>query len=163
MSSSSVETPVSRHFFFEGFAPSHLKNILLHASGRHFDPGSFLFREHEWAKEFYLISKGKVAIGLCGEKEKSLIQTVGANEVLGWSWMVPPFYWRFDAWALEPTQVIAFDAIALRELSQRDHEFGYVLVSKICELLAERLEKLRFGTKFGLHSKKSIRGAKATK
>jgi hypothetical protein len=48
------------------------------------------------------------------------VLTVGAGEVLGWSWLVPPYRWNFDARALEPTRAIALDGKCLRTKAEQD-------------------------------------------
>jgi len=42
----------------------------------------------------------------------SLIQWIGANEVLGWSWLFPPYYWHFSARVVEPGRPFSFTAPA---------------------------------------------------
>jgi hypothetical protein len=71
------------------------------------------------------------------------IQTVGTGEPVGWSWMVPPHRWQFDARVLEPTGAIVFDGKALREQCERDHELGYSLLKRLVSVIAGRLAATR--------------------
>jgi hypothetical protein len=72
-----------------------------------------------------------------------MIQTEGEGEILGWSWLVPPYYWHFDARATEKTQVIAIDGKCLREKCESDHDLGYKLMRRFALIIAERLEATR--------------------
>src|SRR6202007_284346 len=107
-----------------------------------------LFREGEPANRLYLIQSGRVAL----ESEK---QTEGDNtfhivqpgEVIGWSWLFPPFSWHFQARALEPTKVIALDGGHLLVACEENHDFGYEFMRRIAQLVIKRLQTSR--TKLG--------------
>lgn len=132
------------HPFARGLSDRHLELLLGCASNVRFEAGQLLFREGEEANQFYLIRKGKVAVELfAAERGLINILTLGEGEVLGWSWLVPPYRWRFDAHAIESTRTIALDGKCLREKSERDHDLGYELLRRIAHIMEERLQATR--------------------
>jgi len=102
--------------------------------------GEYLSREGEPAKAFYLIQSGHVEIGTQTVKHgEAVVQTVGPGEVVGWSWLLPPYRWQFDSRAMDTVQGIAFDAEWLREKCEQDHELGYHLLTQLLAVIASRL------------------------
>ena len=71
------------------------------------------------------------------------IQSLKEGEVLGWSWMIPPYKWHFDARAFDLTRAIALDGACLREKCEEDHDLGYELMSRFALIIAQRLEATR--------------------
>ncbi len=72
-----------------------------------------------------------------------VIETIEAGEVLGWSWLFPPYRWHFNARALEPIRAIMLDGVCLREKGEIDHDLGYELVKRMAHILIERLQSTR--------------------
>jgi CRP/FNR family cyclic AMP-dependent transcriptional regulator len=132
------------HPFTHGLNERHLELLVGCASNVRFDAGRVVFREGGEANQFYLIREGKTAVELFApERGPVNILTVGEGEVLGWSWLVPPYRWRFDARAIEPTRAIVLDGKCLREKSERDSDLGYELLKRIAHIMEERLQATR--------------------
>ena len=70
-------------------------------------------------------------------------QTIGDGDVLGWSWLFPPFYSHFGARALEPTQSIFLYGTRLREECKQNYEFGYTLMKRTVAVVIQRLQATR--------------------
>jgi len=139
-----LEPILAKHPFLKGLKPEHLKILVGCASNVRFNAGQFLFHEGEEANEFYMIREGKVAVQIQGaERGPITVQTIGEGEVLGWSWLIPPYRWRFDANALELTRAIALDGKCLRTKSEEDHDLGYQLLKRFAGIIVERLEAAR--------------------
>lgn len=139
-----LEPILAKHPFLKGLEPRHLKILVGCASNVRFNAGQFLFHEGEEANEFYMIREGKVAVQIQGgERGPIIVQTVGEGEVLGWSWLIPPYRWRFDGNALELTRAIALDGKCLRMKSEEDHDLGYELLKRFAGIIVERLEAAR--------------------
>ena len=139
-----LEPILAKHPFLKGLKPEHLKILVGCASNVRFNAGQFLFHEGEDANEFYMIRQGKVAVQIQGaERGPITVQTIGEGEVLGWSWLIPPYRWRFDAQALELTRAIALDGKCLRTKSEEDHDLGYQLLKRFAGIIVERLEGTR--------------------
>jgi CRP/FNR family transcriptional regulator, cyclic AMP receptor protein len=139
-----IEPLLAKHLFFQGLAPEHLKLIVGCSTNVIFDPDQFLFREGEDANTFYVIRSGRVQVETFSPKHGPItIQTAGEGEVLGWSWLIPPYHWRFDAKATDQVRVIAIDGKCLREKCEDDHNLGYELMRRFALIIAERLEATR--------------------
>lgn len=138
-----LEPILAQHPFLQGLEPQYLGLIVGCASNVRFNSGQFLFREGEEANQFYMVREGKVALQISTARQPIIIQTVDKGDVLGWSWLVPPYRWRFDARALELTRAIALDGRCLRRKSEEDHNFGYELLRRFSTIIMERLEATR--------------------
>jgi len=136
-----LERILAEHPFFEGLEPRHFELIVGCASNVRFDAGQFLFREGEEANQFFLIRRGKVALEtFAPERGPIVIQTIGEGEILGWSWLIPPYHWHFDAQAVDLTRAIALDGKCLRTKCEVDHHLGYELLKRFAHIMEQRLE-----------------------
>jgi len=109
-----------------------------------FKKGQIIFREGEIANRFYLIETGRVVLESSdGLGEPVVIDTIGAGDLLGWSWMFPPYTWRFRARAVEPSWGIFFYGTILREYCERDHSLGYELFKRMAPIMIKRMQASR--------------------
>ena len=139
-----LEPVLAEHPFFQGLAPEYLRVLVGCASNVRFEAGQQIFREGEEANEFYLIRHGKVALEVYVPGRGSItIQTLGAGEILGWSWLVPPYQWRFDARAVELVRAIALDGKCLRTKCEDDPRLGFALLKRFAHVMTERLQATR--------------------
>ena len=138
------ERPLAQHAFLARLDERYLRQLAGLASNKSFKAHQMIFDEGGQANELYLICEGKVAIetALLG-CEAIQIQALGEGEVLGWSWLLPPYQWHYSARALEPTQVIALDGAALRTLCEQDHDLGYEMMKRFALVIVQRLEATR--------------------
>ena len=136
-----LSTRVALHPFLAGMNPTQLILLTDCAAARHFNTEQTILREGEFANGFYLIETGKVALkSETGFGESILIQRIGAGDLLGWSWMFPPYVWKFSARAVEPTTALFFYAAILREYCEKDHSLGYELLKRISAVMVTRLQ-----------------------
>src|SRR5690349_3039814 len=120
---SDLESAVAHHSFVRGMTPAHIRLLAECAMFTHFEAGKIIFHEGEIANRFYLIQKGKISIETRGPEHGAIaVQSLGAGEVLGWSWLFAPYYWHFSACAVEATQAIFFYGTRLRERCEEDRE-----------------------------------------
>ena len=139
-----LERIVTEHPFFGGMSADHLRLLAGCASNVRFNAGQFVLREGEEANQFYLIRHGKVALEVYAPNRGALtIQTLGEGEILGWSWLVPPYRWKFDARCIELTRAIALDGKCLREKSESDCRLGYELLKRFSQVMLEHLQSAR--------------------
>jgi CRP/FNR family cyclic AMP-dependent transcriptional regulator len=108
-----------------------------------FTAGQVIFRKGEAANRFYLIEYGKVALESSAHDEVVRIDEVGAGDLLGWSWIFPPYIWHFDARAIEPTRAIFLYGTILREYCEADPTLGYELFKRMSEVMTRRLQAAR--------------------
>lgn len=139
-----VEKILSGHPFLKGLSPHQTRLLADSAMVTSFQPGETIFREGDPANRFYLILTGKVAIeSYVRDQGNRLIQTIGPGDVLGWSWLFPPFYWHFEARALEATTAIFFYGTPLRAACETDHDLGYELIRRMAAVMLQRLQATR--------------------
>jgi CRP/FNR family cyclic AMP-dependent transcriptional regulator len=139
-----LEKILSEHPFLKGLSSHHIQLLNGCASNVVFKAGEYLFREGGDADHFYFIRSGKVVVEtFVPQKGPIAIQSRDAGEVLGWSWLVPPYKWHFDARAFELTRAIAMDGKCLRTKCEADHDLGYELMKRFTLVIAGRLEATR--------------------
>jgi CRP-like cAMP-binding protein len=139
-----LEPLLVEHSFFRDLPPDYIRLLAGCAKNARFEAGQAIFREGEDADQFYLIRKGRVALEVfTPERGSAPILTLGAGDALGWSWLIPPYKWRFDARAIETTLAFALDGKCLRGKCEEDPRLGYELLKRIAEVIVERLHATR--------------------
>jgi CRP-like cAMP-binding protein len=140
----SLERTLAQHSFLAGLDRRHLRPLLGLASLKGFKAFETIFQEGKPANTLYLIARGKVQVEtpLLG-CEAVPIQTLGAGEVLGWSWLLPPYEYHYSARAVEPTEAIALDGRALRGRCEEDHDLGYEMMKRFALVIVQRLAATR--------------------
>jgi CRP-like cAMP-binding protein len=130
--------------FLQGFSPAQLQQLARYAGPVTFAAGQIIFHEGDTADQFYLLIHGAVALQVAVPAGGAItIQTLVADEVLGWSWLYPPYRWHFSAQALTLVRAIAFDGSQLRRLCEADHDLGYELTKRVAQVLFTRLQATR--------------------
>jgi CRP/FNR family transcriptional regulator, cyclic AMP receptor protein len=130
-----AESPV-----FEGLTRDQLEFIAGCAQNVGFAEGERLFREGEPADTFFLVRKGRVALSTHAPARGSVvIETLDPGEIVGWSWIFPPYVWHFDARAVDEVRAIAFDGACLRGKCETDSALGYELMRRFAGVMIDRL------------------------
>ncbi len=129
---------------FAGLEPGQLELIAGCGVNAGFEAGEQLAREGDPADRFFAVRHGRVALEVAAPGQGTLlIATLGEGAVVGWSWLFPPYRWSFDARALEPTRVVAFDGACLRGKCEADKELGYELMRRFSANMLDRLQATR--------------------
>ena len=135
---------LAEHPFFSDMEERLLEILVGCAANVRFESGEVIFREGEEADKFYLIRHGRVALQLFADRRGSLtISTLEGGDILGWSWLSPPYRWKFSARAVEATRAISLDGKCLREKSEKDHDLGYELLKRFVHIIEDRLQATR--------------------
>jgi len=136
-----LATRVALHPFLAGMNRTQLALLTDCAIAARFKTGETILLEGEFANRCYLIETGKIVVE-SGDSfaEPLVIETIGAGDLLGWSWMFPPYTWQFTARAIEPTTAIFFFGTILREYCDKDHSLGYELLKRISAVMVKRLQ-----------------------
>ena len=114
------------------------------ATNAHFAPGTHLFKEGEPADVFYLLRAGDVALELrMPGRGRLTVETVHPGHLVGVSWMLPPYRWRFDARAVDDVRATGVDATCLRNKCDAEPALGYQVLQRFLPVVAERLESTR--------------------
>jgi len=135
---------LSRHPFFSGLTTEALDEISPSAHDVGFQPGHLILAEGASAGTLYLLKRGRVALSAHAPgKGHLLIETLGPGEVLGLSWMFPPFRWQFDARAVDAVEAFALDGGWIRERMQVDAALRYELLARVVPVVLSRLQHTR--------------------
>jgi CRP/FNR family cyclic AMP-dependent transcriptional regulator len=138
-----LEAQVAAHPFVSGMSKHHIHLLAECAMRSHSKAGQVIFREGESANCFYLIEHGKVALESSTLGEPVRIEEIGDGDLLGWSWLFPPYAWHFSARALEDTTVVFFYGTVLREYCEKDHSLGFELFKRMSAVMLRRLQAAR--------------------
>lgn len=138
-----LEAQVAAHPFLFGISEHHVGLLADCAMRSHFGAGHVIFREDENANRFYLIEHGKVALESSTLGEPIKIEGIGDGDLLGWSWLFPPYAWHFTARALEHTTAIFFYGAVLREYCEKDNALGFELFKRMSVVMLRRLQAAR--------------------
>ena len=115
-----LEADLAKHPFVFGMSRQDVGLLADCALKVHFRKGELIFREGEKADKVYLIESGIVALEASYAPESIVVvDTIGAGELLGLSWLFPPHRWRVSARACESTTAIVFIGAILRILRKR--------------------------------------------
>jgi CRP-like cAMP-binding protein len=130
--------------FFDGLSPEALELVAGCGANVHFDPDALIFRDGAEANSFYVVRHGTVALETYVPSRGAVtIETIGPGEVVGWSWLFPPYRWHFDARALSLVRATSFDGACLRGKCEADPKLGYDLMSRFAQVVIERLQWTR--------------------
>jgi CRP/FNR family cyclic AMP-dependent transcriptional regulator len=139
-----LERIVREHPFFADLEEGFCNLVCGCAKNVRFNAGQYLFREGETADQLYLIRHGRVALEIAApDRGPMTFQTLGEGEIVGVSWLIPPYRWAYDAKALELTRAIAMDATCLRDKCDEDHDLGYDLMKRFMPIVLQRLHATR--------------------
>jgi CRP-like cAMP-binding protein len=144
METQTLEMIIAEHPFFADLESYYVNLLVSCASNVRFERGTYILREGEEANEFYVIRQGRVAIEISLPQRKAIVvDTIGEGEILGWSWLLPPYQWKFHAHAAETVRAIALDAKCLRGKCEQNHDLGYELLKRFSQVMNRRLDAAR--------------------
>jgi CRP/FNR family transcriptional regulator, cyclic AMP receptor protein len=139
-----LERIIAGHPFFVGLDEGFTNLMVSCASNVRFAAGTYILKEGDPANTFYLIREGKVAVEVLAPQHKPIIiSTLSVGEILGWSWLVPPFQWKFHARAVADVRAIALDGKCLRTKCEENHDLGYEVLKRFAQIVEQRLEATR--------------------
>jgi CRP/FNR family cyclic AMP-dependent transcriptional regulator len=144
MNNQSIAEYLSVHEFFSELGEDALSFLCEYSSTCEIKKGHILFRQGENADTFYVVRKGRISIQMPSIMGPALeIQALGKNQVLGWSWLIWPYKWSFQALAEEDSALLKFDGAAILARCEQEPKFGYELLKKFAALMSIRLDAAR--------------------
>ncbi len=144
MSDGTLTVYLAQHPIFKGLKQEHIALIGNLAQLVEFDTNQHVFEQDTPAAHFFIVRSGSVTVEIPSIGGEPLaIQKLGSGSMLGWSWLIAPYRWAFNARATSPSSVIAVDGERLREACEADPELGYELLKRFAVLMAERLNAAR--------------------
>lgn len=131
---------LAEHPFFADMDRGALDIIVGCCANHVFKPGTYLFRQGEPANKFYLIREGMVSFEIYVPGRPPIaVETVEAGEIIGWSWLVPPYEWGNDCRAIETVRAFSVDGACLRGKLDSDRVLGYEIYKRFLPIMARRL------------------------
>lgn len=132
------------HPFLRGMPPGQLDALAAAASDVTFPAGHRVFEEGGFAGKFWLIQSGHVALDVhVPGSGRVIIDSIGIGDLLGCSWLFPPYRWAFGAVCAGPLEAFEFDAAAVRAQCAADPLFRSELTLRLLRVLARRLQSTR--------------------
>ncbi|MCP5542077.1 MAG: cyclic nucleotide-binding domain-containing protein [Akkermansiaceae bacterium] len=139
-----LEPLLRQHPFFSAMDDETIRLITGCAKNVRFRAGDAIARQGEPADEFFLLREGHVALEMPAPQGGAVrLQTVDEGDVVGWSWLVPPYHWHFDLRAVSEVRAFSIDGRCLRRKCDSDPRFGYEMMKHFSVLMADRLEATR--------------------
>jgi len=139
-----IKDILAAHSLFSSLSPEHLEVLVEAAEERQYADGDVIFRLDDQAAHFYLIQSGTAVVQIPSIYGPPLVmQTLSSGQLLGWSWLIPPYKWHFEARATSDMKVIAFDGQRLRHRCEQDPALGYQLLKLFSALMSERVQAAR--------------------
>lgn len=139
-----IADQLKTHPFFQAFNASTIEQ--LGGCGRHiqFEPDEQIAKAETPADAFYIVQSGHVAIEIMHpSRGPMMLQTLGSDDILGWSWLFPPYQWTYDIRAIEATRAIKMDGACLRGKCEADPAMGYELMKNFASVITNRLHSTR--------------------
>lgn len=144
MNRQSIEDYVNAHEFFSGLDKRGKKFLANSAENIKIEQGEVLFQPGASADKFYLLREGHISVRVPAVMGPPLeIQNLKTDQILGWSWLIPPYRWSFQALALEDSDLLEFDGSIILAHCEEDPAFGYALMKLFAGLMSERLDRAR--------------------
>lgn len=131
--------------FLRGMSRDHLAELAKAASHVTFPARYRLFEDGGGANRFWLIRSGSVALDLqVPGQGRMKIDTIRMNELLGWSWLFPPYRWAFGAVSASPVEAFELDGPMVRACCESDPALGYELTRRLARVVTKRLQATRY-------------------
>ena len=134
------ERLLSEHPFLQGMRPETIQVLVGCATNVRFETGDYVVREGAEAKQWFLVRSGQVMLETRLQGRGCVqVGTLGENDVIGWSWLVPPYVHQFDARAIEAVRAVALDGVCLRHKCEADHDLGFEIMKRFLYVVQRRL------------------------
>lgn len=136
---------VREHALFDGMQSAQVDFIAGCGQLKRFAAGDYLVRESDPADHCYLIVEGRVVIETHRHNQPPApLLTLNANDIIGWSWLIPPYRYQFDARAVSDLRTVQLDGRCIRDKCEADPVLGYQLLKRISSVMASRIHCARF-------------------
>ncbi|GAA3290854.1 cyclic nucleotide-binding domain-containing protein [Streptomyces cinereospinus] len=124
--------------------PPQRQRLMTLAREVSFPEDTRIFEAGGAANRFWVIRSGAVSLHQqVTPVRRVTVASLGAGDLLGWSWLFPPHQWDFGAEAFSPVRAYEFEAQPVLALCEQDPQLGMSLVRIVAEILAHRLEMTR--------------------
>jgi CRP-like cAMP-binding protein len=109
-----------------------------------FPAGTRIFEDGGMADRFWIIHTGSVVLDVpVPGRRPAPVEILRTGDLVGCSWLFPPYTWHMGAEAQSAVRAQEFDATVVRALSRADLEFGEALARRVAEIIAHRMQSAR--------------------
>lgn len=144
MSDATALEYMRNHPFFDNLSSEYVEFLAQCASEIDVAQGDGIFSQGDRADRFYIVREGNVAVEVPALYGPTLeIQNLGPDQLLGWSWLIPPYEWDFQARATRDCRLLQFDGKKVLSRCESDTAFGYQIFKRFTVLMSERLTSAR--------------------
>ncbi|MEV0646301.1 cyclic nucleotide-binding domain-containing protein [Phytomonospora sp. NPDC050363] len=133
-------TELGAFALFQDLERDHLAQVAATARDVRYRTGDRLFDEGTPAWGCWLITSGRVALD---DGTSPAVESLSAGDVLGWSWLVPPYRWHFTATAVTDVTAILLDTDRLKNFTDADPSLGHAVTKALFAVLLSRLQATR--------------------
>lgn len=139
-----IEKILAEHPLFRAFDRETLELLAGCARNERFHAGERIFAEGDSANKVFLLREGDVAVEIAtSERPPIVVETLHAGDVLGWSWMVPPYRHMSDARAVSEVRAVSLGATCTRQKCDENPVLGYRMFQHLLPHMAARTRVLR--------------------
>ena len=139
-----LPSALANHRFLHGLTPAQLAALAECARPVTAEAGTYLFHEGSPAEACYLLQSGRVAIEIhTPRRGAAAVQTLAPGDIVGWSWMISPYIWQFDARAVDSVQAFSLNGLSLRQKLEQDHDLGFPFLQRLIGVVGSRLAATR--------------------
>ena len=144
MDTASIRQLIAGNKFFSGLEDTAIDFLAANASPRQLTEGQMLFHQGEPADHFYLMRAGHLSLEIPAIEGPVLeLQDIGPGQIVGWSWLIPPGQWQFQARARTAIDCLQFDGKAILAHCEAEPAFGFEIARRFSGLMSERLHFAR--------------------
>ncbi|HUA31866.1 MAG TPA: Crp/Fnr family transcriptional regulator [Streptosporangiaceae bacterium] len=134
----------AEHGFLRGMPAESVALLAGTAAAVSFPAGRPLFDEGAPARNCWLLTAGQVALFLRAPGTEDLIvETLGRDDVIGFSWLSPPHEWQFSAETIEATEAFELDGATVMALCDHHPDLGFQLTLRMLGAAVRRLQATR--------------------
>jgi len=125
--------------------PAEHRERLMHTAREvSFPQGTRLFEEGGRADRFWIIRTGTVDLDMhVPGRRAAVIETLGRDDLVGWSWLFGSHAWHMGAEATTPVRAHEFDGTAILSMCKDDPVFGLAVAQWVGGIVAHRLSSAR--------------------
>lgn len=135
---------MTRHSVLRALPANRRDRFMALAREVSFPEDTRIAEEGTQADRFWVLHTGTVALDIAVPgRQPVVVETIGMGELLGWSWLFPPYRWHLGAQAISPVRAWEFDAARVRELCDEDPVLGRALITYVAHIVADRLMAAR--------------------
>lgn len=135
---------IRRYPYFSGMSMERINLLANIAEEIECEQDQYFHHEGEAIDKVYIIVKGEVSLvtSLPQQDKEVVINTLGAGDVFGWTSLLPPYTAGSGAKSVTNCKLIEFSASELRSKFEEDFQFGYLMMTKIAQIIRERLDSI---------------------